>query len=57
MMGCNPWYTDSCCKDYVQECQLITIPPCLDARTQGSAVNLFVAHLRVEQLSKGFEIQ
>ena len=54
--GCNPWYTDnnsagSCCIDYVQECQQISIPPCLDARSQGSALNLFIAHLHVEQLN------
>jgi hypothetical protein len=57
MEGCNPWYTDnnsdgSCCPDYNQVCQSITVPDCLDARSQGSAVNLFLAHMMVEMNSK-----
>ena len=55
--GCNPWYSDnnsdgSCCPDYTEQCQKIPIPPCIDARSQGSAVNLFIAHLLVEQKLK-----
>ena len=51
MSGCNPWYTDnnsdgSCCPDYPEQCQGVTVPTCLDARSQGSALNLFLAHLR-----------
>ena len=54
MAGCNPWYTDnnsagSCCLDYPVECEQVSIPPCLDARSQGSALNLFIAHLKLEQ--------
>lgn len=50
--GCNPWYTDnnsdgSCCPDYVAECSKIAIPQCLDARSQGSALNLFLGHVSV----------
>ena len=52
--GCNPWYTDnnsdgSCCPDYNQECLHKTMPTCLDARSQGSALNLFLAHLKLMQ--------
>ena len=57
MSGCNPWYTDnnsdgSCCPDYSEVCLKVSIPPCIDARSQGSAVNLFVAHLLLEQKLK-----
>ena len=50
--GCVPWYTDnnsdgSCCPDYAEQCKNITFPPCLDARSQGSAVNLFLAHMKI----------
>ena len=50
--GCNPWYTDnnsdgSCCPDYVAECSKIAIPQCLDARSQGSALNLFLSHVNL----------
>ena len=53
MVGCNAWYTDnnsdgSCCPDYLVECgSKVTIPQCLDARSQGSALNLFLGHLNV----------
>ena len=52
--GCNPWMTDnnsdgSCCIDYPGECGNIWMPPCLDARSQGSAFNLFLAHLKLTQ--------
>ena len=52
--NCNPSFTDnnsdgSCCADYPQECLKIKMPPCLDARTQGSALNLFLAHIAVSK--------
>ncbi len=55
MPGCNPWYTDnnsdgSCCPDYNEVCTLISMPNCTDARTQGSALNLFLAHLKTESI-------
>ena len=56
--GCNPWMTDnnsdgSCCIDYPIECSpKVQMPPCLDARSQGSAFNLFLAHLKLAQIMK-----
>ena len=55
MHGCNPWETDNnsdgtCCPDYSQLCQATVMPTCLDARTQGSALNLFLAHLKLTQV-------
>ena len=46
MAGCLEWFTDnnnygSCCPDYSIQCLNITIPTCLDVRTQGNALNLF----------------
>ena len=57
MNGCLPWYTDnnsdgSCCPDYHEQCEKISMPTCLDARTQGSALNLFLAHLKLESITK-----
>ena len=54
MNGCNPWYTDnnsdgSCCPDYNTLCQKVSIPPCLDARSQGSALNLFITHFALQK--------
>ena len=55
--GCLGGYNDnnsvhgSCCYDYNQECMSIKLPTCLDARSQGSAVNLFLAHLKVTELA------
>ncbi len=54
--GCNPWYSDnnsdgSCCFDYPQQCQGIpSVPTCLDARSQGSALNLFIAHHKINSI-------
>lgn len=53
--GCNPQFTDnnsmgSCCPDYPQQCLGVKMPACLDARSQGSALNLFLAHLRISTL-------
>ena len=54
--GCYGWFTDnnsrgSCCPDYNTQCQSVQFPKmCLDARSQGSALNLFLAHMRVSQV-------
>ena len=55
--GCNGWFTDnnsdgSCCSDYPQECMYVSMPMCLDARTQISALSLFLTHLRVSGISQ-----
>ena len=54
MSGCNPWYTDnnsdgSCCPNYHEQCEKVSIPFCLDARSQGSALNLFLTHLGLQK--------
>ena len=56
--GCNPWMTDnnsdgSCCPDYPEQCLAIKMPTCLDARSQGSALNLFLAHSKLVQIMDG----
>ena len=56
--SCNPWMTDnnsdgSCCPDYPERCESIQMPTCLDARSQGSALNLFLAHLKLAQIAAG----
>jgi hypothetical protein len=43
----------SCCPDYPERCELIKMPTCLDARSQGSALNLFLAHLKLAQIAAG----
>ena len=53
--GCNPWGTDnnsdgSCCPDYAEQCMDVVMPTCLDARSQESALNLFLAHLKFTQM-------
>ena len=55
--GCNGWFTDnnsdgSCCPDYPPECMSVSMPVCLDARSQGSALNLFLAHIKLSKLTK-----
>ena len=51
--GCNPGFTGgSCCGDYHHFCEGGTIQPCLDARSQGSAVNLFLGHSIISKLAK-----
>ena len=55
--GCNAWMTDnnsdgSCCPDYPEQCLGVKIPTCLDARSQGSALNLFLAHLKLSQIAE-----
>ena len=52
--GCNPWFSDnnsdgSCCSDYPEQCLSIKMPTCLDGRTQGSALNLFLGHMSVSK--------
>ena len=52
--SCHGWYTDnnsdgSCCPDYPEQCEQISIPACLDGRTQGSALNLFLGHFAVSK--------
>ena len=42
----------NCCLGYNQECLQFTMPTCIDARSQGSALNLFIAHLRLSQTVK-----
>lgn len=59
--GCNPWFTDnnsdgSCCPDFPQECSKVTIPRCLDARSQGSALNLFLGHVNVAKTISRFNL-
>ena len=55
--GCHVFETDnntegSCCLDYPVECGGAPKDPvCLDVRSQGSALNLFLAHLRLSQLT------
>ena len=45
MNGCNPGFTGgSCCPDYKVQCYGGSMQPCFDGRTQGSALNLFIAH-------------
>ena len=53
--GCNLQFTDnnsmgSCCADYPQQCLKVQMPTCLDARSQGSALNLFLAHMKISSL-------
>lgn len=53
--GCNPNFTDnnsmgSCCADYPEQCLHVKMPTCLDARSQGSALNLFIAHMKLSTL-------
>ncbi len=55
MDGCYKTFTDnnstgSCCPDYPEECLNVKMPNCLDARSQGSAVNLFLAHMKSSSL-------
>ena len=55
MDGCYEAFTDnnstgSCCADYSEQCLNVKMPDCLDARSQGSALNLFLAHMKVSTL-------
>lgn len=40
-----------CCGDYYYACQGVTMHTCLDGRTQGSALNLFLGHTAVSRLA------
>ena len=55
--SCTRWFTDnnsdsSCCPDYPEQCESVAMPTCLDARSQGSALNLFLAHTKLAQISE-----
>ncbi len=56
--ACNPSYTDnnsdgSCCADYPQQCLRVKMPNvCMDGRSQGSAVNLFLGHVSASRAMK-----
>lgn len=57
--GCNPWFTDnnsdgSCCPDFAVQCSHQNFPVCLDGRTQGSALNLFLSHIAVSKMSESY---
>ena len=52
MNGCVLDIDGSCCPDYFEICQDVITPTCLDARSQGSALNLFLAHLKISQLKR-----
>ena len=43
-------YGDTWCPDFPEQCLSTKIPACLDARSQGSAFNLFLAHLKLTQI-------
>jgi hypothetical protein len=54
--GCNGWFTDnnsdgSCCYDYPQECMGVSMPTCLDGRSQGSALSLFLTQMRLVSIA------
>ena len=57
--GCHAFETDnntdgSCCLDHPVQCMGAPKEPiCLDVRSQGSALNLFLAHLKLMQLLNG----
>ena len=51
--GCNPGFTGgNCCGDYKKVCDNLSLPTCLDGRSQGSALNLFLGHTAVSQAFK-----
>ena len=59
--GCNGGFTDnnsdgSCCPDYHEQCLGTVIPMCLDARTQASALGLFVTHLKVAGIKNKYNL-
>ena len=43
-------YGDTWCPDFPEQCLKVQEPVCLDARSQGSALNLFLAHFRLTQI-------
>ena len=54
--GCNPWFSDnnsdgSCCPDYSERCLKYVMPTCLDGRSQGSALNLFLGHVCLSKIA------
>lgn len=51
--GCTTAFIggSSCCADYQHFCDGGTVHPCMDGRTQGSALNLFLSHSIVSKVS------
>lgn len=51
--GCNHAFIggSSCCADYQHYCESGKLQPCLDGRTQGSALNLFLCHSIVSKVA------
>ena len=48
--GCNLGYTGgSCCPDFLQQCKSSSLQPCMDGRSQGSALNLFLSHFMISK--------
>ena len=43
-------YGDTWCPDFPEQCLQVQTPLCLDARSQGSALNLFLTHLKLTQI-------
>ena len=43
-------YGDTWCPDFPMQCLGVKTPTCLDARSQGSALNLFLAHLKLSEI-------
>lgn len=55
--GCNGWFTDnnsdgSCCSDYPQECMGVSMPVCLDGRSQTSVLSLFLTQIKLSGVIK-----
>ena len=42
--------TDNWCPDFLEQCLQYPMQTCLDARSQGSALNLFLSHLKISQI-------
>ena len=56
--GCNPGFTGgSCCPDYLEVCVNEEMQPCLDARTQGSALNLFLSHSIISKTTNAYTLK
>ena len=43
--------TDGWCPDLIEQCINVKDPVCLDARSQGSALNLFIAHMKIANIT------
>merc|ERR1711879_626828 len=58
--GCEDDEVDSCCPDYAAQCGEAPDPGnqdilCMDARSHGSALGLFLANLRVTELYENWK--